>query len=271
MTQSKKLGFIGAGNMASALIEGIIESRAYDPSHIQASDTSPEALQRVSRRHDVVIHQRNSDLVRESRIILLSVKPQNMKDVLEGIKGEIRDDHMMISIAAGIPLKMIHDIIAREIPTIRVMPNTPALVQTGISALAKGPWAEEAHMAIAKKIFDAVGESVEVEEPMMDAVTAVSGSGPAYVFRIMECMVSAGVAVGLEEDTALRLVMQTFLGAACLAKESEDSLASLRERVTSPGGTTEAGLKVFESESLDSIIHKAVEAACRRSVELGKA
>ena len=149
------------------------------------------------------------------------------------------------------------------------MPNTPALVQKGVSALACGGLAGPEHMAMARKIFNAVGETVEVEESMMDAVTAVSGSGPGYVFRMMECMVDAGVLPALNERR-LRLVVQTFLGAAHLAKESEDSLSRLREKVTSPGGTTAEGLATFKRMGLEEMTKKAVEAARDRSVELGK-
>jgi pyrroline-5-carboxylate reductase len=202
--------------------------------------------------------------------VVLAVKPQNMREVLEEVKGEIEDDHLIISIAAGIPLKMIREILDKDIPLIRVMPNTPALVQKGMSALAAGHGVTAEHMATAGAIFSAVGDTVEVEESMMDAVTAVSGSGPGYVFRMMESMVEAGTAVGLDRETSLALVVQTFLGAAQLAKTSGDSLSSLRRKVTSPGGTTAAGLEIFNNMGLDEMTFSAVEAACKRSVELGK-
>jgi len=234
-----------------------------------ASDNNGEALKRISSKFGVKCHSSNADLVRGSATVILSVKPQNMREVLEGLKGEIRDDHLMISIAAGIPLKMIRTIIDRDIPLIRVMPNTPALVQKGMSALAGSERVTTGHMAIAKRIFGAVGDTVEVEERALDAVTALSGSGPGYIFRIMECMVEAGVSVGLERDTALTLVIQTFLGTAHLANESEHSLAGLREMVTSPGGTTAAGLAVFDEMGLDRMVREAVEAAHKRSIELG--
>jgi pyrroline-5-carboxylate reductase len=269
-TKTEKTGFIGAGNMATALIKGLVQSGVYHRDQLRASDMNEEALKKISAAFDLECFSSNGDLVRESSIVVLSVKPQNMREVLEGVKREIRDDHLIISIAAGIPLRMIHAIIGRDIPLIRVMPNTPALVQRGVSALAGGDRAAPEHMAIAEKIFSAVGETVEVEESMMDAVTALSGSGPGYIFRMMECMTDAGVALGLKRDTCLRLVIQTFLGAAHLAKESEHSLSRLREMVTSPGGTTAAGLAVFDQMGLESMIQKAVRSACERSVALGK-
>jgi pyrroline-5-carboxylate reductase len=266
----RKTGFLGAGNMATALIKGLIESGVYDPDKLLASDKSPEALETVSQQFGVECFSSNADMVSKSSVLVLSVKPQNIKEVLEDIKEDLNEDHLVISIAAGIPLKMISQILMKDIPLIRVMPNTPALVQKGVSALAAGAFVVPEHMAIARTIFEAVGETVEVEETMMDAITALSGSGPGYVFRIMECMVDAGTAVGLERETSLKLVIQTFLGAATLAKESEHSLSRLREMVTSPGGTTAAGLSVFDSMGLQEMTKNVVEAACKRSVELGK-
>ncbi|MGM0425868.1 MAG: pyrroline-5-carboxylate reductase [Thermodesulfobacteriota bacterium] len=270
MEHKQKLGFIGAGNMATALIKGLLENGRYGPKDLLASDSSDTALSKISADFGVSGYASNSELVGESGVVVLSVKPQIIRDVLEKVKGRLRADHLLISIAAGIPLSMIGDIIPQDIPLIRVMPNTPALVQQGISALAAGPSASPAHMHTAKGIFAAVGETVEVSEEMMDAVTAVSGSGPGYVFYLMEGMVDAAVATGLDPQTAIRLVIQTFLGAAHLAKTSEDSLSRLREKVTSPGGTTAAGLDMFEKLGMKRAIQKGVDAAYRRSMELGK-
>ena len=270
MSENQHLGFIGAGNMATALIKGLIQSGVYDRQHLLAADKDEDALKKVSGNFGVKCYASNFRVTSESSIIVLSVKPQNMREALEEMKEAIGDHHLIISIAAGIPLRMIREVAGREIPLIRVMPNTPALVQKGVSALAAGSLATAEHMAEAKEIFGAVGDTVVVEENMMDAVTALSGSGPGYVFRMMECMVEAGVAVGLERETSLRLVVQTFIGAAHLAKESEDSLSELRRKVTSPGGTTEAGLAAFDEKGLKEMTMKAIEAACQRSLELGK-
>jgi pyrroline-5-carboxylate reductase len=270
MTEKRSTGFIGAGNMGTALIKGLIESGVYDKEHLGVSDKDSSASKRITEHFGVDSYDSNIDLVRQCSTVVLSIKPQNMKDVLAEVKEGIRDDHLVISIAAGIPIKMVYDAIKRDIPIIRVMPNTPALVQKGVSALAAGAFVQSEHMAIAREIFEAVGDTVEVEEKMMDAVTALSGSGPGYIFKMMECMVDAGVGVGLERETSLSLVTQTFLGAAHLAKSSEHPLSHLREMVTSPGGTTEAGLGVLNEMGLAETISKAVEAACSRSVELGK-
>ncbi len=270
MTAKDTLGFIGSGNMATALIKGLIKSGAYQKEHLSAADKNAASLKKVGEEFGILCCSSNLELASQSDAVILAVKPQNMREVLEEIRGSIRKDHLLISIAAGIPLKMIHEIIGIDLPMIRVMPNTPALIQEGASALASGPFAGEKEMAVARKIFSAVGITVEVEETMLDAVTALSGSGPGYVFRMMECMVEAGTNVGLNPDVALKLVIQTFLGAARLAGASEHSLSDLRKMVTSPGGTTAAGLAVLEESDLKGIIDKAVNAACKRSVELGK-
>jgi pyrroline-5-carboxylate reductase len=270
MSTDQCLGFIGAGNMASALIKGLLESNVYDREHLLAADKDENALKRMSDSLGVTSYPSNLKVASECSIVVLAVKPQQMQEALEEMKEAITDRHLIISIAAGIPLRMIRDIIGKDIPMIRVMPNTPALVQKGVSALAPGELATAAHMDIAGTIFGAVGETVQVEETLMDAVTALSGSGPGYVFRIMECMAEAGVGLGLKQETALKLVVQTFLGAAHLARASDDSLSELRRKVTSPGGTTAAGLAVLEEKGLRDRIIAAVSAACTRSLELGK-
>jgi len=270
MPTDQYLGFIGAGNMASALIKGLLESDVYDREHLLTSDKDEDALKRMSESFGVTCYPSNLDVASKCTIVVLAVKPQQMQEALEEMKEAITDHHLIISIAAGIPLRVIRDIIGKNIPMIRVMPNTPALVQKGVSALAAWESATVEHMNIAGTIFGAVGETVEVEETLMDAVTALSGSGPGYVFRIMECMVEAGVGLGLKQETALKLVVQTFLGAAHLAEASDDSLSELRWKVTSPGGTTAAGLAVLEEKGLRDMIMEAVNAACARSRELGK-
>ena len=269
-TNSKKLGFIGAGNMATALIKGLVSSGVYDSERLAVADIDQGKVKELGGQFGVKGYPDNRDLVAQSNIVMLSVKPQNMREVLEGIKEELHDEHLLMSIAAGIPLKMIFGVLGREIPAVRVMPNTPALIQKGMSALAPGGKVTPELMETARTIFDAVGETVIVKEEMMDAVTAVSGSGPGYLFRIMECFVQAGTAVGFDEETSLQLVVQTVLGAAHLANESDKSLTQLREMVTSPGGTTAAGLSVFESKGLENMIKEVVKAARDRGIELGK-
>jgi pyrroline-5-carboxylate reductase len=262
------IGFIGAGNMTNALIKGLIKSGLYSTELLAVSDNDRQKLGDVSDRFGLKGYASNKGLVRGCTVIVLAIKPQMIRDVLEEIKDEIMDVHLIISIAAGIPIKMIRSVIGRDIPIIRVMPNTPALIQKGISVLTAGGTATPSHMDIARGIFDAVGKTIVLDEAMMDAVTALSGSGPGYIFKIMESFVAAGEKLGFDRVTALLLVTQTFLGAALLAEESDLSLPQLRKMVTSPGGTTAAALAFFEERGLEKIIEGAVEAACRRSVEL---
>jgi pyrroline-5-carboxylate reductase len=264
------IGFIGAGNMAEALIKGLISSGLYSPDCVAASDNDQEKLKSKSENYRIKTYTSNSELVKSSSIIVLAVKPQVMRDILADIKNSLTPSQLIISIAAGITVSIIQDIIGKDKAIIRVMPNTPALIQRGLSALTAGGTTTPAHMNTACRIFDAVGKTVIVEEGMMDSVTAVSGSGPGFVFRIMECFVEAGVKQGFDIETALSLVKQTFLGASHLADESELPLSKLREMVTSPGGTTAAGLASFEANELQRVITAAVTAARDKSVELGK-
>jgi pyrroline-5-carboxylate reductase len=268
--KNENIGFIGAGNMAEALIKGLIESRLYSPDQLSASDNNRAKLKAKSETYNIKTYDSNVDLIRRSSTIVLSVKPQVIRGVLSEIAGFLTSDNLLISIAAGIPLSLIQEIIGKDTPVIRVMPNTPALIQMGISALAPGGTATEAHMNKAIKIFNAVGKTVIVEEVMMDAVTAVSGSGPGFVFRIMESFVEAGEQLGFDRETALMLVKQTFLGSSHLADESDSSLSKLREMVTSPGGTTAAGLASFQEKGLSEVIRAGVKAACDRSIEMGE-
>ncbi|HJX34740.1 MAG TPA: pyrroline-5-carboxylate reductase [Desulfatiglandales bacterium] len=264
------IGFIGAGNMANALIKGLIKSGIYSPEQLAVSDNDRKKLKDVSEKFGIKCFNSNKELVREYRVIVLSIKPQVIREVLEEIKDEISDGHLIISIAAGIPIKMVLSVMGRDIPIIRVMPNTPVLIQRGISVLAAGGTATPHHMDIARKIFDAVGKTIVLEEGMMDAVTALSGSGPGFIFRIMESFVAAAEKLGFDRDTALLLVTQTFLGASHLADESDLPLSRLREMVTSPGGTTAAGLNILEKKGISEIIEAVLKAAHDRSIELGK-
>lgn len=270
MSENQCIGFIGSGNMGTALMKGLIQSSLFREDQLFAYDKDEKALKRVFDLFGLNCCKSNSELPRKCSIILFCVKPQNMRDVLQEVKDEINENHLLISIAAGITIEMIRSMVGERIPVIRVMPNTPALIQKGISALSSARNVSLEHMRVAAKIFGAVGDTVEVGESMMDAVTALSGSGPGYVFRIMESMVEEGIGLGLNRDTSERLVIQTFLGAASLAKDSDYTLAGLRKMVTSRGGTTAAGLDMFDQMGLDVMIHKAIEAAYRRSVKLGE-
>jgi pyrroline-5-carboxylate reductase len=267
--KADRLGFIGAGNMAGALIRGLVKSGLYSPEQLAASDPDRDKLALLSEETGIRRVESNLGLVRESTAVVLAVKPQVLKGVLEEIKEEAKEGRLFISIAAGIPMSTLTRILGQEVPLIRVMPNTPALVGMGMSALAPGAKASEEQVEIARCIFEAVGEAVVIDESMMNEATAVSGSGPGYVFRIMEAMAAAAEALGFSKEESVKLVVQTFLGAARLAADSGKGLDELREMVTSPGGTTQAGLSVLESAGIQEIMRRTVEAAEKRASELG--
>ncbi|RKY07551.1 MAG: pyrroline-5-carboxylate reductase [Planctomycetota bacterium] len=264
------IGFIGSGNMAEALIKGIIAADVYRPQDIIISDVRGERLEWLAREYKVRTAQNNIDLVGKADVVVLSVKPQNMDEVLGQVKGKLREGAIVISIAAGITTAKISAALG-DVPIIRVMPNTPALVGEGASALfAKNAGGEA--MGLAMKIFGVVGKAVVVDkEELIDAVTAVSGSGPAYFFLLAEEMIKAGEKLGLDEATAKELVLQTAKGAALLAEQADgrgETAAELRRKVTSPGGTTEAALKVFAEQEFSRLVSKALTAARDRSKEL---
>ncbi len=265
-----QIGFIGLGNMGSALIRGVICAGLFSSQEILGSDKDVTKLKALSQETGIRACEGNKEVVEGARVVIIAVKPQDIRAVLVEVKEVVKEDQVFISIAAGIPLGFIQQILGQKVPLIRAMPNTPALIGKGITALAVGQHATQNHLIVAKKIFDAVGSTVVVEEAMMDLVTALSGSGPGFVFRIMEAFVDAGVREGMDRETALRLVVDTFFGASALSRESREPLASLREKVTSPGGTTAAGLKVMEEMGLEDLIYKVIERATSRSKELGR-
>lgn len=262
-----KIGFIGAGNMAGAIIGGIIEAKVFAAGKVFVYDILAEKLSDLHKQFGIKPADSVKDLVESVDTIVLSVKPQTFVDVLEGIKDHVNKDQVIISIAAGITTAKIAKFLPHN-TIIRVMPNTPALVGEGATALYSGN-ATIIAMDSAVQIFEAVGKAVVVdEEGLIDAVTAVSGSGPAYYFKLMEAMIAAGVKLGLDEETAKQLVLQTAKGAATLACNSDDEPAELRRKVTSPGGTTAAALKAFEDGNIDELVLTALTAARDRSVEL---
>jgi pyrroline-5-carboxylate reductase len=265
------IGFIGSGNMAEAIIKGILSSGLYKPQDIMASDVQAERLDYIAKTYKVKTTSNNEELVNYAKVILICVKPQSVKQMLDEIEHKIRDNSLVISIAAGITTACLAKRL-RNCRIIRVMPNTPAMIGQGAAALFSAN-ADKASMEYAVKLFSAVGRAVVVgSEDMIDAVTAVSGSGPAYFFLLMEQMIEAAAGLGLERKTAIELVLQTAKGAALLAdfQHPAQSPAQLRQKVTSPGGTTEAALKIFNEQQFDVIVQKAMTAARDRSRQLAQ-
>ncbi len=266
----KTIGFIGSGNMAEAIIKGIIAAGLYKPENIYISDIRPERLQQLKDAYNVTVCKNNSELAANAGTVVLSVKPQNMAEAMQSIKSATDSNRLVISIAVGIKIEKIASILG-DIAIVRVMPNTPALIGQGAAALFANERAKPL-LDEAKSIFSAVGRAVVVEdEGLIDAVTAISGSGPAYFFLLMEEMLKAAVALGLPADVAKDLVLQTAKGAGMLASEADkngENPAGLRKKVTSPGGTTEAATKVFTAGKFSELIADAVQAAYNRSREL---
>jgi pyrroline-5-carboxylate reductase len=274
---NKTIAFIGAGNMAEALIRGLIKAGIFSPQRIIATDVRADRLDFFRQNFGVRVTDNNVTAVAEANIVVLAVKPQHVSAVLAGVRGKMSADKLIISIAAGVPTARIESELAPKnsgvdgkARVVRVMPNTPALAGAGASALAKGTHATEEDLGTAEAILGAVGITVRVEERFMDAVTALSGSGPAYVFYTTEAMIKAGVTAGLDEALAKKLAIQTVYGAAKLLVESGESPELLRRKVTSPGGTTEAALKVMSERKLMGIFAEAVKAAEKRSRELSE-
>ena len=264
------IGFLGGGNMAEALIKGITAAKVYKPENILVSDIRAERLAHLAKQYNVQTVDENSTLAAKVDILVLSVKPQNMTEALQSIKETIKPDTLVVSIAAGIKTTNIVAVLGGR-PIVRVMPNTPALIGEGASALFANDKAKPM-LDKAKLIFSAVGEAVVVDnEDLIDAVTAVSGSGPAYYFLLTEEMIKAACELGLPREVAKNLVLQTAKGAALLAVEAErggEGPAELRRKVTSPGGTTEAALKVLAEGKFGQLINTAIKRARDRSREL---
>lgn len=259
----QQVGVIGAGVMGEALIAALIKY-GQNPSSIHILEKRQERVDELIAKYKV-----SSGDLSGSEVILLVVKPQDMQSTLEEIKGSLKDGALLVTFAAGKSTSFIATHSGGAHPVIRVMPNTPTLVGAGMSAISQGPGVTDAQLAFVKGFLAATGKVVEVEEGLQDAVTAVSGSGPAYYFAFAEAMIKAGQELGLSQEVATTLTAQTMLGAAQLLDESGKSATTLRENVTSPNGTTAAALASFKDSDLDSIIAKAMRAARDRSQELG--
>jgi pyrroline-5-carboxylate reductase len=270
MLKGKKISFIGGGKMGSALIKGILARNLMAPGKVTVADVVEEQLEGLRKTYGVLATKDNKKAVRDADIIILAIKPQNMAEVLEGISGILDKSKLIISIAAGISTGFIEECLKKGVRVMRVMPNTPALIGEGAAAIARGSYATDEDFAITRHIFEAVGIVVAVKEELMDAVTGLSGSGPAYAFVIIDALADAGVNMGLARDVALKLAAQTLLGAAKLCLKGDKHPAELRDMVTSPGGTTIAGLQAMEEGKLRATMMAAVQAATLRAKELGR-
>ncbi len=280
MKSDKKIGFIGAGNMGEAFAGALIRTDKISPMMIWMSDASADRLDMMAQTYGIHVTRDNFTLFSDCDVVVLAVKPQQMTPVLSEIAGHkdytVTERKLMISIAAGFPIQKIENILypplnagqREKLPIIRVMPNTPALVLAGMSGMSSNRHADAEDIRFTRTLLEAMGKVIEFEEEKLDAVTALSGSGPAYIFYMIEAMTEAGVQVGLRPEDAAAMTLETMEGAIRLMKERKESPESLRRKVTSPGGTTEAALKVMKTNKFKQCVIDAVAAAARRSKEL---
>lgn len=271
MLNDKKIGFIGSGNMGEAMISGLIDSGASEPANIMCSDVREDALKEIETRFGVSTSTSNFEVADSADIIILAIKPQIMVPVLQEIKDCLDMSKIIISIAAGVPLAAIEACLNKDLRLIRVMPNVAVSVREGAAAVAAGEHTLQEDIDLAMEIFNSLGKSIFLKENnLMDAITGLSGSGPAYIFMVVDALADAGVKVGLSRPDALLLASQTILGAAKMLIETNEHPGSLKDSVTSPGGTAIAGLHTLEKGGLRTTLINAVEAATQRSVELGE-
>lgn len=263
------IAFVGAGNMAASLIGGL-RAQGVAASAIRASEPGTEQRARLQQEHGITTFANNADAIAGADLIVLAVKPQIMKAVCLDLAAHLAPNQVIISIAAGISCASLENWLG-ERPVVRCMPNTPALLRQGVSGLFANPRVSAAQKAQAEQVLSAVGLALRLDnEAQIDAVTAVSGSGPAYFFLLIEAMTEAGEKLGLPRETAAQLSIQTALGAARMASESDVDAAELRRRVTSPNGTTEAAIKTFQAGGFEALVQQALNAAANRSTELAE-
>jgi pyrroline-5-carboxylate reductase len=267
MLEGKKIGFIGGGNMAEAIIKGLLTG-GVPAASIVVAEPMPQRRDYLFAEYAALVSDDNLEVARQADIIVLAIKPQVAASVLTGLEPVISSDKLIISIMAGISTDFIEKTLTNGVRVVRAMPNTPALIQAAATALSPGRKALGQDLEAAQEIFSRVGIVVTVPEKQMDAVTALSGSGPAYVFTMIEALADAGVKNGLPRDVAAQLAVQTVIGASRMVAETGEHPALLREKVTSPGGTTIAGLHAMENGRFRGVVMDAVDAACRRSKEL---
>lgn len=268
MLDGNTLGFIGGGNMAEALIAGIIGGGSVSPELILVAETHPDRAAYLHTRYGVTTVG-IEDLATRADIVVVAVKPQVVDEVLDQLAGRLNAEHLIVSIAAGVPAARFEKRFPQT-PVVRVMPNTPALVGEGMSVIAPGKAVSAHHLAYARAILATAGKVVELGEDKLDAVTAISGSGPAYFFYLVEAMIDAAESLGVDRETATTLVVQTAYGAATMLRDSGQAADELRTAVTSPGGTTAAGLDVLESRGARELFAAMLTAARDRSAQLGE-
>ena len=263
-----KIGFIGGGKMATAILKGIINSNWCSAKEIIVSDKNEEALEVLKNNYGVNTTKDNKEVVKSAQILLFAVKPFVIRDILNEIKDDITSKHLVLSIAAGISIKTIENILC-NISVIRIMPNTPALVNEGMSAVCAGHFADNEHVKIAEEIFNSVGKVICTEEKYIDIITAISGSGPAFYYYLINEIAKAGEILGLDYKTCLKLSAQTAYGSAKMIMETNISPEQLIINVTTPGGCTAVGNDVLKERGISQILYETIDKTAKKAFELG--
>lgn len=269
MLKDVKLALVGAGQMGGALLKGFVESKKLLAQNILVCEPSEKRANQLQQEFGICIAKDNISAIKECNVVLLAVKPQIVDHVLDETKSALDTKKTLISIAAGVSTDHILKRVNKNIPVVRVMPNTPALIGRGIAVISQGKYAPKSSIRIAEELLSSVGEVVLLDEKYQNQSTAISGSGPAYVFLFTEALIDAGVKSGLPRNISTKLVIETIIGSALLLKETKKHPAVLKDMVTSPGGTTIAALEAFEGGGLREITFKAVDEAVKRAEELG--
>jgi pyrroline-5-carboxylate reductase len=269
--ESRRIGMLGAGNMAGALIRGLLASKSVTKEQIVASDVRVDHLQELQVQYGIKTFTDNRQLAAVSNLVVLAVKPQVVDRVLDQMADAFTPDTLLVSIAAGVPIRSLEARLPEHVRVMRAMPNTAAIALAGATGIAPGSRATPADVEVTKALFEAIGRAVVLDESLIDAVTGLSGSGPAYVMVIIEALADGGVKVGLHRDTALLLAAQTVYGSAKLLLETGEHPGRLKDMVTSPGGTAIAGLHTLETGGIRRTLIDAVDTATKRAVELGEA
>lgn len=261
----RTLAILGAGSMGEALLSGLLRSRVVDPGRIRATDADPERARQVAETHGVAVDTDSAAAAAAADVLVLAVKPQQLAALLDDIAPHVGPGQTVVSVAAGVRTATIEDALAEGVPVVRVMPNTPVQVDEAMSAIAGGRHASSNDLETAERILGSVGRVVRLAEEHLDAVTALSGSGPAYFYLVVEAMVDAGIQLGLSRGVATELVVQTAVGSAMMLRDTGRRPAELRESVASPAGTTVAALRSLEENGLRAAFFRAVESAHARS------
>ncbi|MEW5978037.1 MAG: pyrroline-5-carboxylate reductase [Acidobacteriota bacterium] len=268
MTKTKKLAVLGAGKMGEALIAGMLESGVMSRERLVATARNPSRIENLKEKYRIATTQNNRKAVKGADLILIAVKPQAVRELVEEIRGELSQAQLVVSVAASVGTTFIERILGRPLPVVRAMPNTPCLLRAGMTALCRGVYAQDEHLEEAERIFKSVGRTVLLEEKYMDAVTGLSASGPAFIYIIIESLAEAGVKVGLPRSVATELAAQMTFGAAKMVLETREHPALLKDNVTTPAGCTIDGILELEEGKLRVTLIKAVVKAAQRASEL---